>query len=164
VRTAVDSSVLLDVLGADPGFGAASREALRSAYDAGALVACDIVWAEVRAHYASDQPFEETLALLGVQFDATSAEAARLAGHLWREYRDRTQSPKNRLIPDFLIGSHAIVQADELLSRDRGFYRSSFAELRVIDPSRGLSGNPGAVGTRSEARPARTQEASLLDK
>lgn len=45
MKTAVDSSVLLDVLGADPRFGGTSREALRAAYDAGALVACDLVWA-----------------------------------------------------------------------------------------------------------------------
>jgi predicted nucleic acid-binding protein len=48
MKTAVDSSVLLDVLGADPEFGEASREALRSAHDAGALVACEVVWAEAR--------------------------------------------------------------------------------------------------------------------
>jgi hypothetical protein len=35
VKTAVDSSVLLDVLGADPRFGKKSREALRAAYDGG---------------------------------------------------------------------------------------------------------------------------------
>jgi len=39
VKTAVDSSVLLDVLGADSQFGQASRTALQAAYDAGALVA-----------------------------------------------------------------------------------------------------------------------------
>src|SRR5207253_7441610 len=87
VKTAVDSSVLLDVLGADPRFGEKSREALRAAYDAGALVACDVVWAEVRAHFASDSEFEAALALLGVRFDAIMPEAATLAGCLWRERR-----------------------------------------------------------------------------
>jgi predicted nucleic acid-binding protein len=51
MKTAVDSSVLLDVLGADTRFGDRSREALRAAYNAGVLVACGIVWAEVRAHF-----------------------------------------------------------------------------------------------------------------
>jgi hypothetical protein len=37
MKTAVDSSVLLDVLGADTRFGDWSREALRTAYNAGAL-------------------------------------------------------------------------------------------------------------------------------
>ena len=53
VRVAVDTSVLLDVLGGDPVFGGASREALRRAYDRGPLCACGVVWAEVRAKLRS---------------------------------------------------------------------------------------------------------------
>jgi predicted nucleic acid-binding protein len=127
--------VLLDVLGADPAFGERSREALRIAYNAGALLACDVVWAEVRAHFRSDESFAETVALLGVQFDPISPDAARLAGRLWREHRTKHPTPRGRLIPDFLIGAHARVQADALLTRDCGFYRRYFSGLRVIDPS-----------------------------
>ena len=54
MKTAVDSSVLLDVFGGDPRFGTASLDALRVAYDSGPLVACDLVWAEVRAHFNAD--------------------------------------------------------------------------------------------------------------
>ena len=57
MKTAINASVLLDVLAADKQFGGASREALRSAYDSGALIACDVVWAEVRAHFANDDSF-----------------------------------------------------------------------------------------------------------
>ena len=49
----MDTSVLLDVLGADARFGPSSREALRRAYDGGAIAACDVVWAEVRAHFGA---------------------------------------------------------------------------------------------------------------
>ena len=35
MKTAINASVLLDVLAADKQFGGASREALRSAYDSG---------------------------------------------------------------------------------------------------------------------------------
>lgn len=65
MRIAVDSSVLLDVLTGDPDFGRASREALRRAYDTGVLVACDIVWGEVRAHFTEESTFRNTLATLG---------------------------------------------------------------------------------------------------
>ena len=136
MKTAVDSSVLLDVLGADPEFGERSREALRAAYDSGALLVCDVVWAEVRAHFPDDESFQEGLAILGVRFDSISWEAARLAGRLWREHRRKTQLPRARLVPDFLVGAHARLQSDGLLTRDRGFYRHYFLRLRVIDPSR----------------------------
>jgi hypothetical protein len=48
MKTAVDSSVLLDVLGADTRFGKRSREALRTAYNAGALVACEAEGGRIR--------------------------------------------------------------------------------------------------------------------
>ena len=87
MKTAVDSSVLLDVLGADTRFGDRSREALRTAYDTGALVACDVVWAEVRAHFPSEADFGQVLGILGVRFEAIDAEAAAAAGQLWHESR-----------------------------------------------------------------------------
>ena len=135
MRTALDSSVLLDVLAADATFGDRSREALRAAYNSGALLACDVVWAEVRAHFRSEESFSEALTLLGVRFDQISHDAARLAGKLWREHRAKNPSARDRLIPDFLVGAHARLQSDALLSRDRGFYRRYFSGLRVIDPS-----------------------------
>lgn len=133
MTTAVDSSVLLDVFSSDPRFGTVSREALRAAYDAGALVACEVVWAEVRAHFADDDASERALDLLGVRFDAISNEAAVAAGRLWQQHRGRAHAARDRLVAEFLVGAHAISQAGALLSRDRGFYRRYF-RLQLIDP------------------------------
>jgi len=38
------------------------------------------------------------------------------------------------VVADFLIGAHALEQADRLLTRDRGFHRSAFAGLAIVDP------------------------------
>jgi predicted nucleic acid-binding protein len=135
VKTAVDSSVLLDVLGADPQFGEASREALRRAYDAGALVACEVVWTEVRAHFPSHESFREDLATLGILFDPMTTEAAELAGELWRQRPKKSKEDRHRVVADFLIGAHAQVQADAFLTRDRGFYRRYFKSLKVLGPA-----------------------------
>ena len=133
--TAVDTSVLLDVLAADPEHGERSREALRTAFASGALVVCDVVWAEVRAHFSDDDDCVEVFARLGIRFDSLSVDAATLAGRLWRQYRQRSRAPRSRVVADFLIGAHASLQGEALLTRDRGFYRDYFADLRVIDPA-----------------------------
>jgi predicted nucleic acid-binding protein len=41
------------------------------------------------------------------------------------------------MIADFLVGAHASLQADRLLTRDRSLYRSYFLDLAVVDPSIG---------------------------
>lgn len=47
--TAVDTNVLLDVFLADEQHGSTSKQRLREAYDASALIVCDVVYAELKA-------------------------------------------------------------------------------------------------------------------
>lgn len=132
--TAVDSSVLLDILTAGSRFGEASLAAVRGAQRLGGLVACPVVWAEVRALTADAAILREHLPNAGVHFDPFDEESAELAGTTWRAYR-RQGGSRDRLVPDFLVGAHAQVRGGgRLLSRDRGFYRRYFRSLKLIDP------------------------------
>lgn len=132
--SAVDTNVLLDVFQPDPSFGPASSRALRKAIGEGGLIACDVVWAEVSAHFQSRQATGQALHELGVVFSAPTVFSAVEAGMVQREYR-RRGGTRERVIADFLIGAHAQMAADRLLTRDRGFFRSYFPALTVIDPS-----------------------------
>jgi predicted nucleic acid-binding protein len=135
VITAVDTSVLLDVFGADSLHGERSREALRTCLREGSLIACDVVWAETAACFPDGRRAQRALDRLGVRFVALDAEASIAAARAWRAYR-RNGGKRSRVIADFLIGGHAAVHADRLLSRDRGFARSHFSGLSLLDPSR----------------------------
>jgi hypothetical protein len=134
VITAVDTSVLIDVFGADARYGAASSEALRRCLNEGALVACMAVWSETRVAFADVRAFEHAMRTLGVGYSAPTQEAATLAGEICKRYR-AGGGPRDRVIADFLIGAHAATQCDRLLTRDRGYYRKHFSGLVIVDPS-----------------------------
>lgn len=134
--TAVDTSVVLDVVLGDPAFKDASLAALKAARDAGRLIACPVVWAEVRAALKDPDTVGELLGNAGIVFDPFDQASAELAGDLWRAYR-RAGGTRDHLIPDFLVGAHARARAARLLARDRGFFRTHFSGLAVIEPAAG---------------------------
>ena len=132
--TAVDTNILLDIFGGDPEFGQPSAEALRRCIAEGAIVACEVVWAETAAFFPKESQCLKAMETLGVGFAPVLQEAAIKAGTAWRHYRENG-GKRTRVAADFLIGAHAVSECDRLLTRDRGFYRSYFKGLRVLDPA-----------------------------
>ena len=63
----------------------------------------------------------------------SARNAAWAAGRAWVEYR-RGGGKRTRVGADMLIGAHALHHADELLTRDRGYYRRYFPSLQVRSP------------------------------
>ena len=132
--TAVDTSVLIDVFGADARFGAASAAALRRCLNEGAVVACMVVWSEIRVAFASDDACQRAMGVVGIAFSATLEPSATLAGAICKKYR-AAGGKRDRVIADFLIGAHAATQCDRLLTRDRGYYKKYFTGLVVLEPT-----------------------------
>ena len=131
--TAVDTSVLLDVLLNDPQHASGSMAALHRAAAEDSLAICDAALAEiVPVLAATDIP--QFLADWKLAFLPSTQPVAVLAGEMFRVYLDRG-GKRGRVVPDFLIASHAQQLADRLLARDRGYYRDYFKQLNLWDPS-----------------------------
>lgn len=132
--TAVDTSVLIDIFGADTRFGSRSADLMRRCLLEGAVIACEVVWAETGVIFSRERDFLEAMEKLGVSYSPLEQKAALAASRAWRTYRSRGGA-RQRVAADFLIGAHALEHADRLLTRDRGFYRDYFEKLRVLDPA-----------------------------
>ena len=132
--TAVDTNVLLDVFGADRTFATGSAEALRRCLREGALVASEVVWAETATVFGNSGLFQDAMNKLSASFSPMTEEAAIKAADAWRRHR-AGGGHRDRIAADFLIAGHALVAADRLLTRDRGFYRRYFSGLRMVDPT-----------------------------
>ena len=126
--TAVDTSVLLDVFLADHEHGEQSKRRLRNAYDAGAIIVCDIVYAELAGLFRDRITLDGALQAINAAASPINTAIAYEAGQRWKHYRD-AGGPRTRIISDFLIGAHAITLADSFLTRDRGFFETYFPEL-----------------------------------
>jgi len=151
--TAVDTNILLDVLIPDAPHGGESELALAGALRAGAVVISEPVYAELAVHFPEQEKLDRFLADTGLRLETSKAEALYRAGRAWSEYLRRrpaltcpqcraTQNvhcdkcgasvqPRQHVVADFMIGAHALVQADQLLTRDRGYYATYFPELTL---------------------------------
>lgn len=132
--TAVDTNILIDILEPDPVHGMRSKEALKKCLREGAVVACDVVWAEVATAYGENQDeLADALRTMRIGFSAMNFEAALGAARSWHGYR-QSGGGRDRIAADFLIGGHAAAQAERLLTRDIGFYRKYFKGVAVVTP------------------------------
>lgn len=131
--TAVDTSILLDILAQNSEYFERSKTLYEKALVEGSTILCPVVWAELRPFFNSDHEFENIIKKLELRFVDFGPQASSLAGQLWQEYR-LSKGKRDHLIPDFLVGAHATIHANRLLTRDRGFYRKYFTALTLLEP------------------------------
>ena len=132
--TAIDSNILIDVIGSPSRFTDPSIHALDEARQEGALIISPIVVAEIAGHFSSASQQEKCLREMRIRLIDFSIEDSYHAGQAYIAYRSRTKEPKPRLLADFLVGAHAALQTDQLMTRDRGYYRTYFPKLKIVEP------------------------------
>lgn len=140
MRTAIDTNVISALWSGEP----ASRgiaELLGRAKDQGGLVICAPVYIELLAYPKATRTFrEQFLATTRIVTDFLLDEAvwqeSGAAYAAYAAYAQRRRQSKDgvskRLLVDFIVGAHAILKADRLLTLDAARYRTAFPKLVMM--------------------------------
>lgn len=153
--TSVDTNALLAILYEDTHTDA-SEATLRRAYQEGKIVITPIVYAELAAdgHFDMEAELNQFLEDFSIQLEEPSRNALFQAGQQFQRYTsrrpDRFQCPacgsnqsiackecgedlasRQHIAADFVNGGHAVMDADSLISFDRGFFETYFPSLTV---------------------------------
>jgi hypothetical protein len=155
VITAVDTNALLALLYEDE-YTDRSEAELRRVYREGRVVITPIVYAELAAdgHFDARSDLDQFLEDFSIQLDEPSREAVFRAGEQFQQYTGRRPdafqcpscetkqtvrcescrenlAPRQHIAVDFIIGGHAAVDGDALVSFDHAFYETYFPDLTV---------------------------------
>jgi predicted nucleic acid-binding protein len=137
MRTALDTNVLSAIWLPEPG-ATELIEQLRQLQADGLLSICGVVLAETMANpYASPGSIANFFEQTHIRLDCELGEDVwLLAGARYAQYAERRRLSQRdfqrRLLADFIIGAHAVLHADQLMTLDRGRYERDFPELKLV--------------------------------
>ena len=128
---AIDSPALIELLANGPQADAVET-CLRQCLVGGRVVVCDVALAEICASLRDGAEALGALEEMGIHFNALEAKSALRAGEMQRRYRQRGGGAHS--LPDFLVGAHALLQCDGLITHNAAFFRDYFKGLKLIVP------------------------------
>lgn len=129
----VDSCILLDLFTNDLNWGDWSENILEQYSQRNTLYINSIVYTEISIGFLKIEELETALPSLGIKVLEIPREALFLTGKTYLQYR-KNKGTKNSPLPDFFIGSHALVSNFELITRDIEKYSTYFPKLKLIHP------------------------------
>ena len=137
MRTAIDTNIFSAIWSWEPSAEKAAAQ-LGEARTEGALVISPFVFAELFAYPGATSDYirrflKDTAVHIDVKLEERvwSETGSRFARYAARQRNSTGEGPR-RLLADFLIGAHALVHADRLLTLDPTVYRQHFPEVRLL--------------------------------
>jgi predicted nucleic acid-binding protein len=125
--------VILDVITADPHWASWSATQLAQALDAGPVLINAVVYAEIAFACEAIEAVDALLPQHLYAYRPIPREASFLAAMAHADDRKRG-GQLSMILPDFLIGAHALLESTGLLTRDERRYRQAFPGLKLILP------------------------------
>lgn len=155
MSTAADSTSIFDVLRPGAPHLNQSLATLERARRAGPIVICEPVYGEVASILTTKTDLDAFLRDLGIRLVPSTTQVLHHAGLTWRRYTQRRPSglrcsacgavtepacprcdeplrARQHIIADFIVGAHASANAGALITRDRGYYRTYFPDLKLV--------------------------------
>ena len=137
MRTAIDTNVVSAIWSRESSAERVTAK-LGVAATEGALLLSPFVFAELLAYPGASEAYVRGfLEATGVKIDMKIEERVwTIAGLRYARFavrrRQATGEGPKRMLADFLIGAHALVQAERLLTLDPKRYNQDFPELRLL--------------------------------
>jgi len=129
---AVDTSALLSIFKGESE-GEAWLELLHTMAQTKSLIVSTIVLGEIRSFFPSDAACMKAIQSLDLRLSDLDKDSSLLAGKIFRDYRAKG-GPRSMILQDFLVAAHAAIQADALATLDRGYLRTYFPKIRLLQP------------------------------
>ncbi len=153
----VDTNILLDILIPNTAQLHSSLRCLSNIDPNDELLISEVVFAELGSQFLSFSDLSKFLRDTTIRLLPSNEDSLFEASRAWKQYTARkrniiicpscgkSHTPtcntckktiyfRQHILSDFLIGAHAKIQTDRLITRDRGFYRTYFKGLKILTP------------------------------
>jgi predicted nucleic acid-binding protein len=128
-----DTNVWVDMLKRDPQWMEWSVQQLLAAKSTKKLAINAVIFAEMTPMFESLDDQRSFIQSSAARMVPLSDEAAWLAGQAYAAYKTN-EGKKTGVIADFFIGAQAVAEGWQLLTRDKGRYKTYFPKIKLICP------------------------------